>query len=142
MRSLIAGVIVHGWNEGIKNNSKMSKKVNQEFVTIPNSAIKYRIEQLAIQYGIEFITTEESYTSVSSFLDNDPLPTYGETPVRKHEFSGKRGAKIKGKLNNLGRGGYLTAKGFKINSDCNGAASIIKKKVITQLENVSKRQGY
>ena len=130
------GTIVHGWNQGIKNGSQMTKKVNQEFVTIPNAAIKDRIEQLATQYGIQFITTEESYTSASSFLDKDPLPTYGETPKRKHQFSGKRGKKIKGKLNNLGRGGYLTGQGFKINSDCNGAASIIKK-VITQLKNVS-----
>ena len=131
------GVIIHGWNQGIKNGSQMSKKVNQEFVTIPHAAIKDRIEQLAVQHGIIFITTEESYTSASSFLDNDPLPTYGETPVRKHKFSGNRGVKIKGKLNNLGRGGYLSAKGFKVNSDANGAANIIRKKVITQLANVS-----
>ena len=128
------GKIVYGWNKGIKNGSRMSKKVNQEFVTIPSAAIKDRLEQLAIQYGIEFITTEESYTSASSFLDNDPLPTYGETPKREHKFSGKRGAKKKGKLNNLGRGGYLTAQGFKINSDCNGAANILRKQVTTQLE--------
>ena len=131
------GIIIHGWNEGIKNGSGMTKKVNQEFVTIPNAAIKSRIEQLAIQNGIQFITTEESYTSASSFLDNDLLPTYGEIPKREHKFSGKRGAKIKGKLNNLGRGGYLTGKGFKVNSDCNGAANIIRKKVPTQLENIS-----
>ena len=131
------GTIVHGWNEGIKNSSRMSKKVNQEFVTIPNAAIKDRIEQLATQYGIQFISTEESYTSASSFLDNDPLPTYGETPKREHKFSGKRGAKIKGKLNNLGRGGYLTGQKFKINSDGNGAANILRKKVPTQLENIS-----
>ncbi|MDJ0746099.1 MAG: transposase [Xenococcaceae cyanobacterium MO_167.B27] len=130
------GTVVHGWNKGIKNGSVMSKKVNQEFVTIPHAAIKNRIQQLCISNGIQFITTEESYTSVSSFLDNDLLPTYGETPKRKHKFSGKRGTKIKGKLNNLGRGGYLTAKGFKINSDCNGAIRIVQK-VITQLENVS-----
>ena len=95
------GTIVHGWNKGIKNGSQMRKKENQEFVTIPNAAIKDRIEQLAIRYGIRFITTEESYTSASSFLDNDELPTYGETPKRKHKFSGKRGKKIKGKLIDL-----------------------------------------
>ena len=131
------GVIVHGWNQGIKNGSQMSRKVNQDFVTIPNAAIKDRIEQLAIQHGIEFKTTEESYTSQSNFLNNDELPTYGETPKREHNFTGKRGKKIKGKLNNLGRGGYLTDDGIWLNSDCLGAANIIRKQVMTQLKNIS-----
>ena len=131
------GTIVHGWNQGIKNGSQMNKKVNQEFVTIPNAAIKDRIEQLAIQHGIQFITTEESYTSKSNFLANDVLPTFGEKSEREHRFTGKRGKKIKGKLNNLGRGGYLTDDGIWLNSDCLGAANIIRKKVMTQLKNVS-----
>lgn len=131
------GTIVHGWNQGIKNESKMSKKVNQEFVTIPNAAIKNRIEQLAVQNGINFLETEESYTSKSNFLANDELPTFGEKSERKHRFTGKRGKKIKGKLNNLGRGGYLTDDGIWLNSDCNGAANIIRKKVMTQPEKIS-----
>ena len=131
------GTIVHGWSQGIKNKSQMSKKVNQEFVTIPNAAIKNRIEQLAIQFGITFIEQEESYTSKSNFLGNDELPTFGEKSERKPVFTGKRGRKIKGKLNNLGRGGYLTDDGIWLNSDANGAANIIRKKVMTQLENVS-----
>ncbi len=131
------GTIIHGWNQGIKNESKMSKKVNQEFVTIPNAAIRDRIEQLALQHGIRFLAQEESYTSKSNFLANDELPTYGETPNRKHIFTGKRGKKIKGKLNNLGRGGYLTNDGIWLNSDCVGAANIIRKQVMTQLEDVS-----
>ncbi len=131
------GTIIHGWNQGIKNNSKMSKKVNQEFVTIPNAAIKNRIEQLAVQNGINFLETEESYSSKSNFLANDELPTFGEKSERKHRFTGKRGKKIKGKLNNLGRGGYLTDDGIWLNSDCNGAANIIRKKVMTQPEKIS-----
>jgi IS605 OrfB family transposase len=131
------GVIVHGWNQGIKNNSKMSKKVNQEFVTIPNAAIKDRIEQLANLYGIVFITQEESYTSKSNFLANDELPTFGAKSKRKPIFTGKRGKKIKGKLNNLGRGGYLTNDGIWLNSDCLGAANLLRKKAITQLGNIS-----
>ena len=131
------GVIVHGWNKGIKNDSPMSKKVNQEFVTIPHAAIKDRIEQLAAQHGIQFIEQEESYTSKSNFLGNDELPTFGERSERKHQFTGKRGKKIKGQSNNLGRGGYLTDDGIWINSDCNGASNIIRKQVMTQLKTVS-----
>ncbi|MGK7897365.1 MAG: RNA-guided endonuclease InsQ/TnpB family protein [Xenococcus sp. (in: cyanobacteria)] len=147
------GTIVFGWNQGIKNGSKMRKKENQEFVSIPHAAIKNRIEQLASQHGINFIEQEESYySSKSNFLANDELPTFGEEVAssevsseacddrkseREHRFTGKRGTKIKGKLNNLGRGGYLTHDGIWLNSDCNGAANIIRKKVMTQLENVS-----
>ena len=131
------GVIIHGWNQGLKNNSKMSKKVNQEFVTIPNAAIKNRIEQLASRYGIVFMTQEESYTSKSNFLANDELPTFGEKSERKPIFTGKRGKKIKGKLNNLGRGGYLTNDGIWLNSDCLGAANLLRKKAITQLVDFS-----
>ncbi|MGK7895694.1 MAG: hypothetical protein AB4372_19290 [Xenococcus sp. (in: cyanobacteria)] len=36
-----------------------------------------------------------------------------------------------------GRGGYLTDDGICINSDCLGAANLLRKKAITQLENVS-----
>jgi len=130
------GTIVYGWSKGIKNKSRMSKKVNQEFVTIPSATIKDRIEQLATQYGITFIEQEESYTSKSNFLGNDELPTFGEKSERKHEFTGKRGVKKRGNLNNLGRGGYLTNDGIWVNSDCNGAANIIRK-VMTQLKDIS-----
>ena len=118
----------------------MSKKVNQEFVTIPNAAIKNRIEQLALQHGIVFITQEESYTSKSNFLANDELPTFGEKSVRKPIFTGKRDKKIRGKLNNLGRGGYLTNDGIWLNSDCLGAANLLRKKARTQLEDFSLAQ--
>ena len=131
------GTIVHGWSQGIKNKSQMSKKINQEFVTIPNAAIKNRIEQLATQYGITFVEQEESYTSKSNFFGNDELPTFGAKSERKPIFTGKRGKKIKGKLNNLGRGGYFTHDGIWANSDCIGSANLLRKKAITQLENIS-----
>ncbi len=75
------------------------------------------------QYGLKFIETEESYTSKSSFLDKDLLPTYGEKPVcvafrrKGWQPSGKR----------TKRGLYCTAKNHYINADSNGAANIIRK---------------
>ncbi|MBF2021076.1 MAG: hypothetical protein IGR93_13450 [Hydrococcus sp. C42_A2020_068] len=77
------------------------------------------------QCGIQFVETEESYSSKSSYLDNDELPIFGAKP-EGWQPSGKRGKKIKGKPNNLGRGGYLTAQGFKVNSDANASANIMK----------------
>lgn len=126
------GSLVFGWGQGIKDNINLGSKTNQEFVQIPTAKLKGRIEQLCVEYGIEFIETEESYTSKTSFLDQDFLPTLGEKP-KSWKPSGVRGQRVKGKKNNLGRGGYKTAQGIRINSDCNGAANILRK-VAKQLD--------
>lgn len=123
------GTIVFGWNQGNKDNINIGKKNNQEFVQVPTAKLKSRIAQLCKQYGIQFVETEESYTSKSSFLDNDFLPTYGGEKPAGWKPSGKRGKKG----DNLGRGQYKTSDGSKINSDCNGAVNILRK-VSTQLD--------
>ncbi len=99
--------------------------------------------------------TEESYTSQSSFLDKDFLPTFGEklaagcrnslpaqeAATQRAESwkpSGQRGQKRKGVRHNLGRGGYQTAFGIRINSDCNGAVNIIRKVASISLAKVGK----
>ncbi len=110
------GSIVFGWNQGQKDGADMGKKNNQKFVQIPTAKLKDRIEQLCEQYGIDFIETEESYTSKASFLDNDVLPTIGEKPD---------GWKSSGVRTN--RGLFKTLAGIKINADCNGAANMIRK---------------
>ncbi len=124
------GIIVFGWNEGQKDGSNMGKKNNQKFVQIPTGKLKTRIAQLCEQYGIQFVETEESYTSRSSFLDNDVLPKYGEKPDGWLSC-GKR----------IVRGLFKTGKNLIINADCNGAANIIKKVAATlglDLEGVSR----
>ena len=122
------GTIVFGWNKRNKDSINIGQKNNQEFVQIPTARLKDRIEQLASQYGLKFIETEESYSSKTSFLDNDFLPKFGEKP-NQWKASGKRGKKGDG----LGRGQYQTAVGMRINSDCNGAANILRK-VSSQLK--------
>lgn len=127
------GTIVFGWNQGNKDSINIGKKNNQEFVQVPTARLKDRIAQLCLQYGIRFAETEESYTSKSSYLDNDILPTYdAKLKEQEYNFSGKRGQRKKGRLHNLGRGGYRTKDGFRINSDCNGSANIMRK-AATQL---------
>jgi putative transposase len=110
------GTIVFGWNQGQKDGANLGKKNNQNFVQIPTAKLKDRMAQLSEQSGIDFIETEESYTSKASFLDNDVLPKYGEKPDG-WKASGKR----------IKRGMYQTNQGFLINADCNGAANIIRK---------------
>lgn len=124
------GTIVFGWNQRNKDGIELGKKTNQEFVQIPTAKLKDRIAQLCSQYGIRLIETEESFTSKASFLERDEIPVFGEKSERVI-FSGKRGQKIKGKCNNLGRGGYLSPSGW-VGSDCNGAANIARK-VASQL---------
>ena len=125
------GRIVFGWNQRNKDEINLGKKNNQEIVQIPTARLKQRIEQLCQQYGIQFIETEESYTSRSSFLDGDFLPNYDEKlKEQKYKFSGRRGQKRKGSLHNLGRGGYKTKTGLRINCDAMGAANILKKVAI------------
>ena len=113
------GVIVFGWNKGQKDNAGMGKINNQKFVQIPSGKLKNRIEQLCKQYGIQFVETEESYTSQSSFLDGDTLPKFREKP-EGWQSSGKR----------VNRGLFRTAKNILLNADANGAANIFRKVAI------------
>ena len=94
----------------------MGKKTNQKFVQIPTAKLKQRLKQLCDLYGLRFEETEESYSSQTSFIDGDSVPTYGEKPD-DWEPSGQR----------IKRGLYRTAAGYLINADANGAANIVKK---------------
>ena len=69
---------------------------------------------------------EESYTSKSSFLDNDELPKYkAEQPYTKG-FSGKR---IKTKVYHSFQHGYIHA-------DVNGASNILRKHFSNAFDNL------
>jgi putative transposase len=114
------GTVVFGWNKGQKDSANMGRKTNQKFVQVPTARLKDRIEQICQQCGIQFIETEESYTSKASFVDADQLPTFGEKP-EGWQASGKR----------TKRGLYQTAQNWYINADCNGAANILRKVSMT-----------
>ena len=67
--------------------------------------------------GINVIINEESYTSKSSFIDNDILPVYKKNCNKEYKFSGRR----------VKRGLYKTANNLLINADINGSLNIIRK---------------
>ncbi len=118
------GVVVFGWNDGQRQNINLGKKTNQSFVQIPTAKLKARIAQLCEQYGLDFVETEESYTSQSSFLDGDELPKYGEKPTGwKPDARRLANASLSGKRTK--RGLYRTAKNWYINADCQGVAKRI-----------------
>lgn len=108
--------IAWGVNKQQKQGANLGKRINQQFVQIPQARLRKRVEQLAFLHGLRFVEHEESYTSKASAVDQDYLPTFGAKP-EGWEPSGKR----------VKRGLYRTAKGYRINADCNGAANILRK---------------
>lgn len=102
--------IVIGKNKEWKQNINLSKRVNQNFVQIPFARLIEMIQYKAEEYGIAVIVTEESYTSGTSFIDN-------EEPV-KENYNKKR---------RIHRGMFVSDCGIQINADLNGAYQILKK---------------
>ena len=102
--------IVIGNNKRWKQKSSMSKQVNQSFVGIPHMKFIQMVQYKAQNVGINVILTEESYTSGTSFLDN-------EAPIKENYNKSRR----------VHRGLFISNKGIKINTDVNGAYQIMKK---------------
>lgn len=102
--------LVCGYNSGWKQETNMSKRVNQKFVSIPYLSIVQRLEYKCENEGIKFIKTNESYTSGTSFFD-------GEEPIEKNYNKDRR----------IHRGLFQSEKGEYINADVNGSYQIMKK---------------
>ena len=102
--------LIVGKNKNWKQESKMSKKVNQSFIGIPHAILIQMIQYKAENIGINFIEIEESYTSGTSFLD-------GELPIKENYNKSRR----------IYRGLFKTKGGVLINADLNGAYQIMKK---------------
>ena len=108
--------LVIGKNPGWKQKVNLGKVNNNSFVAIPHSRLIEMITYKCQLVGIKVIIQEESYTSAASFLNNDPIPVYGET-TEKPVFSGKR----------IKRGLYRTDTGILCQSDVNGSYNILRK---------------
>ncbi len=109
--------LVIGKNPGQKQQINIGKSNNQNFVNIPHSKLIAQLTYKCKLVGIKVVETEESYTSVSSFLDNDSIPVYGDNNAKSFEFSGKR----------IKRGLYRRQTGKLINSDVNASYNILRK---------------
>jgi len=97
--------IVVGKNDGQKQNSRL-----KNFVQIPYNLFIQKLAYKCQEVGIEMILTEESYTSGTSFLDN-------ELPI-KEDYNISRRVK---------RGLFKSNGGKLINADVNAAYQIMKK---------------
>lgn len=95
-----------------KQESHIGRKNNQNFVQIPFARFIEMIQYKASECGIAVILTEESYTSGTSFIDNE-LPEKGNYD----------------KSRRIKRGLLKSKNGILINADLNGAYQIMKKVV-------------
>ena len=102
--------VIIGKNRNWKQNSKLSKKVNQTFIQIPFDLYIKRLTYKCQDLGIKVYIVEESYTSGTSYLDN-------ELPIKDFYNKSRR----------IQRGLFKTNEGKLINSDVNAAFQIIKK---------------
>lgn len=102
--------LVCGYNKEWKQESNMVKKVNQNFAGIPYEIFTNMLWYKCQNNGIKFILHEESYSSGTSFLDE-------EEPVKANYDKSRR----------VYRGLFISNKGLKINADVNGSYQIMKK---------------
>ena len=97
--------IIIGHNKLQKQESKL-----KNFVAIPTFRLIELIKYKAEYQGIEVVETEESYTSITSYLDKEePIKDNANKARRQH------------------RGLFVSNKGKKINADVNSAYQIMKK---------------
>lgn len=102
--------LIIGYNQGWKQDINIGKVNNQNFVPIPYARLINMLEYKCRRKGIQVILHEESYTSKSSFIDNEE--------IKKHEtYLGKR----------IKRGLFRTSRGILINADVNASYNIMKK---------------
>lgn len=116
--------LVIGYNKGQKQDINLGKVNNQKIVAIPYHKFRRKLESICSEYGITYISQEESYTSKASALDGDIIPVYGEN-TDNIVFSGKR----------THRGLYRSSDGSVLNADINGSINILRKYVKERNEN-------
>ena len=95
---------------GHNDNWKQENKGMQNFTYIPYELFMQMLEYKCENNGIKFIENEESYTSGTSFLDN-------EDPIKENYNKERR----------VYRGLFVSNDSKKINADVNGAYQIMKK---------------
>ena len=97
---------------GLNKKWKQENENKQNFTYIPFDMLIKQIQSKCEEQGIEVVTTEEAYTSGTSFLDK-------EQPIKENYNKERR----------VYRGLFIANNGKTINADVNGAYQIMKKVV-------------
>ena len=111
--------LIIGYNKEWKQETNIGKVNNQKFIQIPYLKLVNQLQYKCKLEGINVIIQEESYTSKSSFVDNDFIPIFKSTTELNYKFSGQR----------VARGLYKSSEGRIINADLNGSLNILRKAV-------------
>jgi putative transposase len=104
------GTLIMGKNINWKQECRLIKVANQNFVYIPYESFINKVSYKCEEVGINLILTEESYTSGTSFID-------GELPCKENYDKSRR----------IHRGLFKCYNGMSINADVNGAYQIMRK---------------
>ena len=102
--------IIVGHNKDWKQQSHLGKVNNQNFIMIPFNNLIEMIRYKGIDKNIRVMTVDESYTSGTSYLDD-------ETPTKDYYNKTRR----------IKRGLFRSNSNILINADVNSAYQIIKK---------------
>lgn len=136
-------VIVVGQNKGLKSDGGRGRRANRQSHSIAHHRLLALLRYKAERHGIAVVTTEESYTSKTSFVDNDELRMFGDkTKGRKNTttetvddtasqdtdapavvHSGHRSTRNRNWFIRHNAAGRLA----KVHADVNGAFNIIRK---------------
>ena len=111
-KEIIDYCLEHNVSQIIIGHNKLQKQESKlkNFVAIPTFRLIELIKYKAEYQGIEVIETEESYTSITSYLDK-------EEPIKDNADRFRR----------IHRGLFVSSKGKRINADVNSAYQIMKK---------------
>ena len=115
--------VVIGYHNEFQQGVKLRRSTNRAFTLIPFGEFRKQLQYLCQRYGLNYVEQEESYTSKSSFFDQDPIPVFDGKKYHG-TFSGRR----------ICRGLYQTGDGTIINADVNGALNILRKTNLLELD--------
>jgi putative transposase len=114
-------VIIVGKNKGWKQEINTGSKNNRAMYNFPHARFIEILKYKAILKDILVIEVEESYTSKTSFIDNEKLSEYNHVKTKttqdtKNQLLGSRKNQI-----------FITKNGVKLHADINGSFNIVRK---------------
>ena len=124
-------VIVIGRNKGWKQKTDMGNKQNRRFCQTAHATLLELIKYKAEAYGMAVVTTEESYTSKTSFVNGDALESFEEKESAQSNgielpFACKTGKRSSSDRNRFVHKNRNDRWKF-VHADVNGAFNILRK---------------
>jgi putative transposase len=106
------------------NKINLGTKTNQNFVNLGLGQLIEKLKYKLACHNIKLTVREESYTSKTSFLDNEKI-------AKAEKYVGKRAK----------RGLFISSKGLKINADVNGSYNILRKQTGFSINDLKSKVG-